>query len=82
MGEETSMTPEKWEELVKASIMDYIESFVGIAKDCNMGTRYFHPVKEQFESHAEFDETKIDGVELRIVFNFVGPVDPEKVNFT
>lgn len=75
------VTPEEWEVEVKTKLNEYIDNMLSIAKDCNMATKYFHPVKEVFETHTEVDKTKIDGAELRIVFNFVEVVDKDKFNF-
>jgi len=80
--EEKDLTPEKWEAEVKERIDEYLSSLLSIAKDCNMGTKYFHPPKEIFESHTEYDTSKIRGAELKIVFNFVEDFDSEKINFT
>jgi len=54
---------------------------LAIAKDCNMATKYLYAVKDEFETHVEFDETKISGAELRIVFNFVADLDKEGMTF-
>lgn len=82
MSEEKTMTPEDWETSVKQNIIEYIDSFLSISKGCNMGTMYSHPVVTEFETHTEYDTNKINGAELRIVFDFVGPVDKDKMNFT
>lgn len=75
------MTPEEWEAEVKARLNEYIDNMLAIAKDCNMGTKYLHPVKDVYETHIDYDESKIDGAELRIVFNFVEAIDKDKFNF-
>lgn len=75
------MTPEDWEASVKASIMEYVNSFLAISKSCNMGTLYYHPVKVEYETHSELDYDKIAGVELRIVFDFNEVTDKKDVTF-
>lgn len=79
--DEKRMTPEEWEASVKKSVMEYVESFLSISKSCNMGTLYYHPVKERYEDHEELDQNKIAGVELRIVFDFDNIVDKDKITF-
>lgn len=81
MSEEKGMTPEEWEEEVKEKLVSYIENFVGIAKDCNMATKYFHPVIEKYETHEEVDDTKVNGVEMRILFSFVEDINTKDINF-
>jgi len=71
----------EWEDSVKESIMEYMDYFLSIAKTCNMGTAYFHPEKMKYETHSEYDSSKINGVELRIVVEFVDAVDKDKINF-
>lgn len=79
MDKETA--PKEWEDSVKESIMEYMDSFLSIAKTCNMGTAYFHPIKTKYETHTEYDSSKINGVELRIVVEFVDSVEKDKINF-
>lgn len=81
MVEENGMTPDQWEEEVKEKLVSYIENFVGIAKDCNMATKYFHPVVEKYETHEEVDNTKVNGVEMRILFSFVDSIDTKNIDF-
>ena len=75
------LTPEEWEAEVKVRLNEYIDNMLSVAKDCNMATKYLYAVKNQFEGHTEFDETKISGAELRIVFNFVTTIDKDKMTF-
>ena len=81
MEEEKRITPEEWEQEVKVRINEIINSMLKVTKDCNMGTRYFHPIKDRYETHVDYDTTKINGAELRIVFNFVEPIEKDSVNF-
>ncbi len=79
--EKKGLSPEEWEVEVKARLNEYIDNMLAIAKDCNMATKYLYAVKDEFETHVEFDETKISGAELRIVFNFVADLDKEGMTF-
>lgn len=74
-------TPEEWETEVKEKLLEYIDNMLKVAQDCNMGTRYFHPVKEVFETHTEYDKSKINGAEIRVVFKFVEDLDKDIINF-
>lgn len=74
-------TPEEWEIEVKARLNEFIDNFLSISKECNMATKYFHPEKEVFETHIEYDESKTNGAELRVVFNFVGDFDLSSMDF-
>jgi len=76
---ETVMT---WEEEVKNKLNEFIDNMLIVSKECNMATKYFKPVKEQYEGSITYDDDKISGAELRIVFNFAGPVDLDTVRFT
>jgi len=78
--EKKDYTPEEWEQDVKDKITEFVSNMLSVSKECNMGTRYFKEVKEQFEDHTDYDQDKVNGAELRIVFNFVEPLDLNKVN--
>lgn len=71
----------KWETEVKEKLNEYIDNMLAVSKDCNMQTKYFHPVKEIFEDHTEYDETKICGAELKIIVTFVDNIDKSKIVF-
>jgi hypothetical protein len=79
--EDKKMTPEEWEASVKESVVNYVDAFLKMSKSCNMGTLYYHPVKEEYETHTELDQGKIAGVELRIVFDFDEIFDKDKITF-
>lgn len=79
--EKKGLTPEEWEAEVKARLNEYVDNMLAVAKDCNMATKYLYAVKDEFETHTDFDETKISGAELRIVFNFVTDLDKEGMTF-
>lgn len=74
-------TSKEWELAVKEKLNEFIDNMLSVSKECNMATRYFRPVKESFETHREYDETKVGSAELRIVFNFVEPIDPSTLTF-
>jgi hypothetical protein len=75
------LSPEEWDVEVKARLNEYIDNMLTVAADCNMATKYYHPEVEVFETHTEYDETKIAGAELRIVFRFVDAIDKDKFTF-
>lgn len=81
MEKEKTMTPTEWEIEVKKRLNEYIDNMLSVAKDCNMATKYFYAPKEVYETHTDFDKSKIDGAELRIIFNFADSVDATKVEF-
>lgn len=70
-----------WESEVRERLNEYINNMLVVASDCNMATKYFYAVKDKFETHTEFDKTKITGAELRIVFNFTTELEKDKINF-
>ena len=72
--EKKEYTPEEWEQEVKDRISEIVSEMLSISTDCNMGTKYFKVIKEQFEDHVEYDQNTVSGAEIRIVFNFVEPV--------
>ena len=81
MSDEKIFTPEEWEQEVKARLNEIIDSMLAVSKDCNMGTKYFYPIKAKYESHTEYDKTTLVGAELRIVFNFVEELKKDSINF-
>ncbi len=81
MDEEKSISPEQWDEEVKAKLDEFISNFLSVAKDCNMGTKYEYPIKDVFDTHIEYDQTKVKAAELRIVFNFVGDLPIKDITF-
>lgn len=78
---EKAMTPEEWEAEVKEKLNEFISNLLSVSKDCNMATKYYHPAKEVYETHTEYDESKVNGVELRIVLNFVEDLTVDKMDF-
>lgn len=71
-----------WEEEVKTKLNEFIDNMLLVSKECNMATKYFRPVVEEFEGVTTYDEQKISSAELRIVFNFVAPLEQDKIKFT
>lgn len=69
-----------WEAEVKEKLNEFITNLLSVSKECNMGTRYFKEIKEQYETHIEYDENMVNAAELRIVFSFVEPIDKTKTN--
>lgn len=70
MGEELT-----WEDQIKKTVLEYIEAFVPVSVDCNVGTFYKRKVVTQFEGSAEHDPYVAEGVELRLKFKFEQPID-------
>jgi len=81
MDGKKELTPDEWEIEVKTKLNEFIDNFISVSKECNMATKYFHPVKEVYETHTEYDNSKTDGVELRVVFNFVDGIDISAIKF-
>ncbi len=81
MSEDKAVTPEQWEIEVKAKIEEFVSNMLSVSKECNMATKYEHPIVEQFETHTEYDNTKIKAAELRIVFNFVEELQVNDITF-
>jgi len=82
MKDKKEVTAHEWEVEVKAKLDEFINNFLSVSKECNMATKYFYPELEVFETHTEYDKSKTNGAELRIVFNFVDNVDLSSMNFT
>jgi len=82
MEDKKELAPEEWEGEVKARLNEFIDNFLSVSKECNMATKYFYPERERFETHIEYDKSKTNGVELRVVFNFVEDLDLSSMNFT
>jgi hypothetical protein len=66
-----NLTPEQWESEVKEKLEEFISNLLSVSKGCNMATKYSYPIKEVYETHTDYDETKVKSVELRIVFDFI-----------
>jgi hypothetical protein len=82
MEDNKELTPEEWEIEVKDRLNEFIDNFLSVSKECNMATKYFYSKKEVFETHTEYDKSKTNGVELKVVFNFVEELDLSSMNFT
>lgn len=79
--EEVSVdVPATWEEDVVNKLSEFINNMISVSKNCNMATVYHKQVKEEYETHTVYDEDVVVGAELRIVFDFDGPIDTKKVN--
>ena len=78
--EKNEYSPEEWEEEVKLKIFEFVSNMLSVSKECNMATKYEKKPKAIYETHTEYDHDKVTGAELRIIFNFVEPIDLSKVN--
>jgi hypothetical protein len=73
---------EQWELSVKERVNEYLDNLLSVAKECNMGTRYFNPIKEVYESYTVYNEDLTNGAELRIVFTFADNLKLKEMKFT
>ena len=72
--------PKTWEEDIVSKLSEFINNMISVSDNCNMATVYHKKVKEKYETHTEYDQNLVVGAELRIVFDFVEPIDTKKVN--
>lgn len=70
-----------WEDNILEVISNYIKEFAPISKDCQLGTVYKKTPEQVFETHTEYSPNLVNGVELRIRFDFEDSVDLTKVEF-
>lgn len=61
----------EWEKYVRTEINSYLDTFLPETETGNIGIKYSHPVKARYETGPVYDENKICGVEIRVVFNFM-----------
>jgi len=59
-----------WEEYVKLEISALLNTYLPYSVNGNVGIKYIHPIKAQYEGSTEFDDDKYSGVEIRVVFQF------------
>lgn len=80
--EKKEMTKEEvakqWEEYVRNELNTLLDIYLPITTHGNVGIKYITPIKEKFETHTEYDETKAIGVQLGIVFAFEEAIDIPK----
>lgn len=60
-----------WDEYVRGEVNSYLNTFLPEAETGNVGIKYSHPIKEKLETGIVYDEDKIAGVEIRLVFKFM-----------
>lgn len=59
-----------WEDYVKTEVNALLDTFLPHSSNGNVGIKYIHPVKVQYEGSAEYDDELYAGVEIRLVFEF------------
>jgi len=59
-----------WEDYVKLEVNTLLNTFLPYSATGNVGIRYIHPIKAQYEGTEEYDEEKYSGVEIVLIFNF------------
>jgi len=79
--EERELTKEeralKWMNYVSAEVNALLAMFLPVSKEGVVGVRYKPAVVEVLETGPVYDNSKAEGVEIRLVFNF-----EEKVSIT
>lgn len=66
-SDEENMT---WEDYVRLEVNALLDTFLPHSANGNVGIRYLHPVKVQYEGSEEYDDEKFSGVEMILIFNF------------
>jgi hypothetical protein len=59
-----------WEDYVKLEVNTLLNTFLPYSSNGNVGIKYIHPVKVQYEGSEEYDDEKYSGVEIRLIFHF------------
>jgi len=79
MVEEKELTKEEvateWETYVRNEVNTLLDMYLPIAKNGNIGVKYYKEVQSNSETGPVYDETKAVGVQLHLVFDFAAPVD-------
>ena len=75
MAEEKELTKEeraeKWKEYVREEVNSYLDAFLDLAGEGNIGVKYVHPNKAVYEDGtSEPDTAKAEGVQLLLNFKF------------
>ncbi len=79
-NEEVELTEDEkktleWIKYVSREVNTILSIFLPISKEGVVGVKYKHPVREVYETGPEYDTTKANGVEVRLVFNFEDVID-------
>jgi hypothetical protein len=68
-----------WMQYVSDQVNMLLVMFLPIAKSGTVGVKYQPHIKARYESGPDYDHTKADGVEIRLVFDFENTIDiPEE----
>lgn len=70
MSDSTEEKSVNWEEYTRGEVNALLDIFLPDTESGNIGIKYIHPVKAKYETHTEYDENKVNGVEIRIIFKF------------
>jgi len=70
MSEDTELKGTSWEEYARSEVNALLDMFLPDTDAGNIGIKYNHPIKARYETHTEYDENKVNGVEIRVVFKF------------
>lgn len=75
MSDEKQKQDVSWDEYVRSEIKAILDAYLPETETGNIGIKYSHPIRETYETHTEYDEDKISGVEIRLVFKFIEAID-------
>ena len=70
MSEDKELKGTSWEEYARNEVNALLDMFLPDTDAGNIGIKYNHPIKARYETHTEYDEDKVNGVEIRVVFKF------------
>jgi hypothetical protein len=65
----------EWEDYVRSEVNALLDMYLPLAKNGNIGIKYYKDVKSRSEVGPVFDETKAVGVQMHLVFEFAAPVE-------
>jgi len=79
---ETERLEEKttWESYVKQEVNALLNTFLPFSASGNVGIKYIHPIKVQYEGAEEYDLSEYTGVEIHLMFNFESPLKQKPKN--
>ena len=67
-----------WMQYVSDEVNTLLMMFLPIAKNGTVGVKYLPHIKAMYEAGPDYDLTKADGVEVRLVFEFEKTIDMRK----
>ena len=66
---------EPWEEYVVDEVNTLLELYLPDSKTGNLGIRYSHPESARYEDGPVYDESKVNGVMISLVFEFINNLE-------